>query len=214
MRVRDKMTPHPITVTKEKSVRQAWRLIREKGIRRLPVVEGKKLIGIVTDRDLRLALPSPLQVEAIEELLQRFDRLKVQDIMRKDVIVVSPETPVEDAAWILISRKIGGLPVVSGEELVGIITETDLLEALVEVLGIWATGSRVELVVEERPEAYNEVSRVVQERGGKVLDAVAARVADQGRERPVLIVRVKTPELEELIRALEEAGCLVLPPAL
>ncbi len=214
MRVRDKMTPHPITVTREESVRHAWELIRGKGIRRLPVVEGKKLVGIITDRDLRLALPSPLQVEAIEELLRRFERLKVQDIMRKEVIVVSPDTPVVDAAWILISRKIGGLPVVDGEELVGIITETDLLEALVEVLGVWATGSRVELVVEEGPEAYHQVSRVVQERGGKVLEAVAARVVEQGREQPVLIVRVKTPELEELIQALEEAGCRVLPPTL
>lgn len=108
MRVRDKMTPHPTTVTREESVRHAWELIRGKGIRRLPVVEGKKLVGIITDRDLRLAFPSPLQVEAIDELLRRFERLKVQDIMRKGVIVVSPETAVSVASLLLTGESWSG----------------------------------------------------------------------------------------------------------
>lgn len=211
MRVQEKMRRDPMTVAPEESVRSAWQLLREGRIRHLPVVEKGRLVGIVTDRDLRLALPSPVQTGAVGELLQRLEQLQVEDIMTREVITVTPETSIEDAAWLLLSHRIGGLPVLEGEELVGIITETDLLEAFVEMLGIWSTGSRVELVVEEKPGAFTKISQIVQERGGEVLGAVAARMLDRGKW--VLVIRVRTPELDELLQALKEAGHPVLSSA-
>lgn len=211
MRVREKMRRGVMTVAPEESVRSAWQLLREGRIRHLPVVEKGRLVGIVTDRDLRMALPSPVQPGAVEELLQRLEQLRVEDIMTREVITVTPETSIEDAAWLLLSRRIGGLPVLEGEELVGILTETDLLEAFVEMLGIWSTGSRIELVVEEKPGAFTTVSQIVQERGGEVLGAVAARMLDQ--RKWALLIRVRTPELDDLLKALEEAGHPVLSAA-
>jgi len=121
-----------ITVTKKESFRHVMNLIRQHGIRHLPVVEGKRLLGIVTDRDIRQAAPSATTSLEIHELHYLLEKVTVNEIMTKKVITVTPSTDVRDAAKLLLKHKIGGLPVVRGETLVGIVTETDILRAFVE----------------------------------------------------------------------------------
>ena len=120
-----------VTADKEASLRRARRILDQHRIRHLLVVDGKRLVGIVTDRDIRTAAPSsksPLTTAEREEFM---DELKVVEVMSRRLITASPDTTIREAARVMVSEKIGCLPVVNENQLVGIVTETDLLEILV-----------------------------------------------------------------------------------
>jgi acetoin utilization protein AcuB len=128
------MTRDPVTVSSTDSIRIAIERMRERGCRRLPVVENTKLVGIVSDRDMRRATNSPyvLREKWYDEFM--LDQIPVRACMSPNPISVTPQTHLVDAAKLMRDRKIGGLPVVDGEFLVGIVTETDLLNYLIRLL--------------------------------------------------------------------------------
>lgn len=130
MEVREWMTKDPVVVAPTVSIKAAWRILQERRIRHLPVVEGGRLVGIVTDRDLRRVLPSPATSLEIHELNYLLDKLTVAEVMTKDVITTAPFVSVPEAARTLLRNRIGALPVMEGGALVGILTQTDVLEAL------------------------------------------------------------------------------------
>lgn len=132
MRVADWMNKALVVVTPDVPVKEAMRLLQEKRIRHLPVVEKEELVGIITDRDLRSVTPSPATSLSIYEINYLLDKLTVREVMTKKVFTVSPEAELEEAARLILERKIGALPVVKDRTLVGIITETDLLRAFLE----------------------------------------------------------------------------------
>lgn len=132
MRVRDLMTTAPITVTPSTTVVEAKALMARCHIRHLLVVEDGRLLGILTDRDIRLNLASPATSLSVWELNYLLARLTVDQIMTKAVITVDPQTDARSAARLMLEHKIGGLPVVDGRRLVGIVTETDLVRAFAE----------------------------------------------------------------------------------
>ncbi len=135
MQVEKWMNRDVMTVAPDDSFRVAMNLIRQKGIRHLPVVEGKRLVGIVTDRDLRQAAPSGATSLSIHELHYLLEKVTIRDVMTKQVVTIRPEQTVEEAALLLLGHRIGGLPVVRDGELVGIITETDILQAFLQLRG-------------------------------------------------------------------------------
>ncbi|HSC71865.1 MAG TPA: CBS domain-containing protein, partial [Candidatus Methylomirabilis sp.] len=154
MHVRERMKRDPVTVQKDDSFRYALKLIRKEGIRHLPVLDGKRLVGIVTDRDLRQSAPSPATTLEVHELNYLLERLKIEAIMTRKVITVAPDSSLLDAAKLLLAHKIGCVPVVEHEELVGIITEGDLLRALVDLQERAEGLPLADLMVEERPGAF------------------------------------------------------------
>lgn len=129
--IRQWMTPDPVCVTPETTVPDAALLMRKGGFRRLPVLEGGKLVGIVTDRDLKEAMPSDATSLSIWELNYLVAKLPVREVMSYPVITIDEDATLEQAARTMLENKLGGLPVVSGERLVGIITVTDVLRAFV-----------------------------------------------------------------------------------
>jgi len=131
MRVRDLMTEAPLTAPRSMPVLDARRLMDDKRIRHLLVVEHGTLVGIVTDRDIRLNMPSPATSLSVWELNHLLARLTVGEVMTASVIVVEPDRDARAAAALLVEEKIGALPVVDGERLVGIVTDTDVLRAFV-----------------------------------------------------------------------------------
>jgi len=133
--VREKMNRNIITITPDQSLQMARERMHKHGIRRLPVVEHGKLIGIITDRDVRQAWASPATSLATHELLYLLDRLTVAEVMTSKAFTVTPDTPLVEAARLLRDHKIGGLPVLEGSQVVGMITGTDLLEAFIEMFG-------------------------------------------------------------------------------
>jgi acetoin utilization protein AcuB len=203
MLVKERMKRDPVTVRKDDSFRYALKLIRKEGIRHLPVLDGKKLVGIVTDRDLRQAAPSPATTLEVHELNYLLERLKVEAIMTKTVITVGPERSLLDAAKLLIGHKVGCLPVVDGDELVGIITEGDILLAYVEREEKLETAPAGELMLEDRPGALEAVAAAVGAGPATVVSGVSVR---RGEPRPVLLVRAPSSVAADLPRRLAAAG--------
>ena len=132
MRVIDLITGPPITIPSAMPVLEARRVMQERAIRHLLVVDDGRLTGIVTDRDIRLNMPSPATTLSVWEVNYLLARLTVGEVMTRSVIVVEPDRPARAAAQLLLTEKIGALPVVDGDRLVGIVTETDFLRAFVE----------------------------------------------------------------------------------
>jgi acetoin utilization protein AcuB len=132
--VGDLMTKDVLTVNRDEPIRRPWELVEEKRLRRFPVMDGDRLVGIITDRDLRNATAS--SVVLTEKKYHDFllDTVKVESVMTPNPKTVSPDTSLIDAARIILEMKVGGLPVIEEGRLVGIITETDLIGALVELL--------------------------------------------------------------------------------
>lgn len=132
--VADIMTPNPVTVTPRNAIRTAVNLMREGGFRRLPVVDRGRLVGIITDRDLRRAANSPFVVR--EQWYDNFilDHIEVGSCMTPNPITIEPGKSIVEAAHVMRNHKIGGLPVVSDGQLVGIVTDTDLLDFLIKLL--------------------------------------------------------------------------------
>src|SRR5215207_10447375 len=145
--VRDSMTREVVTLSPQTTAAEALALCRERRIRHLPVMEERRLVGIVSDRDLRSATPAlgdPARAEALQEI-------RAEGVMSRDVLSAHPEDPIEQAANTMREEKIGCLPVIEGDALVGILTSSDVLEALVFLIGAHEPGSRVEVVMPDRP---------------------------------------------------------------
>lgn len=137
--VADIMTANPVTVTPRNAIRTAVNLMRESGCRRLPVVDRGRLVGIITDRDLRRAANSPFVVR--EQWYDNFilDHIEVGSCMTPNPITVEPGMLIAEAARVMRNHKIGGLPVIADGQLVGIVTDTDLLDFMIELLEHAAT---------------------------------------------------------------------------
>lgn len=135
MQVVERMKTKLVVASPTDSVAAAWRLLRQHQIRHLPVVEDGKLVGIVTDRDIRLVFPSALTSGRREQdPHDALEKVAVREIMTGQVVTVAPEASIVNVARLLLERRIGGLPVVQGSRLVGIITKTDILAAFVDVV--------------------------------------------------------------------------------
>jgi len=202
------MRPNPITVSPQDSFRCAAALIRQRGIRQLPVVERGRLVGMVTDRDLRRA--SPAAAPETQASAPPPERLTVRELMTPRVITVAPDTPLEEATRLLLAHRIGALPVVRGEALIGLLTEADILRALVEIPRKRGEASRLELLLKEQPGAFLEVCRIVREQGGDIVGVLGATATHHGVEKQVVVLRLEGIDMEALVRDLEATGHTVL----
>ena len=127
--VRDFMTPTPISVSPNTPVDEARALMQQHRIRHLPVLDHGRLVGIVSDRDIRLVLPSPATSLSVYEIGYLLTRLTVAEIMTRGPLTIAPERPITEAVRRMLANKVGTLPVVAGGQLVGIVTRTNLLQA-------------------------------------------------------------------------------------
>ncbi len=205
MLVGERMTPRPITVTEETSLPEALELMRKEKIRRLPVLDKHgKLVGIVTELDLLRASPSPATTLSIYEIPYLLSKVKMRDIMTHEVITVTEDTPIEEAARIMADNKIGGLPVMRDGKLVGIITETDIFKLMLELFGARQSGIRVTLSVPDEKGVLARVTGKIAELGGNILSLGTAMGEDPTTS--VLILRVADVSQEALVEALNSLG--------
>ncbi|MBI4012591.1 MAG: CBS domain-containing protein [Candidatus Rokubacteria bacterium] len=196
--IRDVMSTDLVTVRPAESVRRAYEIMRDRRIRHLLVTEYGRLVGILSDRDLRPILLSPGLTGA-----------SVAEVMSETPTTIAPGASVEDAASLLVVRKIGCLPVVEEERLVGIVTETDLLAVLVELLGLLSQSTRVDVVVPGGPDAYEKVVEVIRDHQGQII-SVGAVPSPIGET--VFSVRLEPCDPRPLVAALTKAGFQVLSP--
>jgi acetoin utilization protein AcuB len=171
------------------------------------VVDGKgKLEGIVSERDLMYASPSPATSLTVWEITYLLSKLEVQEIMTKDVITTTADTPIEDAAHLMVEHKIGGLPVVDDQNrVVGIITETDIYRTFVEMFGGGRSGVRLTLEVPERKRVILDLSKAISELDGDIVSVGSFEGAVSGNRRLVIKVQeVGKDQLLERIEALDD----------
>ncbi|EEG77153.1 CBS and ACT domain-containing protein [Dethiobacter alkaliphilus] len=210
MLIKDRMTKDVITVSPETTVPDALNLMEEKDVRHLPVVEKGRLTGIVSMLDLVRATPSPATSLSIWELNYLLAKLPVQDIMTKDVISVGPDTPIDDAALLMRTNKIGGLPVVKEEQVVGIVTETDIFSAVLEMFGVTRGGLRLTLELPDQHGALVKAAEMFRNFG---VNVVSLTVLPSDAEKNVgqSVWRLQDCEnVDELLDFLKEKSYRVI----
>jgi len=169
MLVGDRMSHPVISINPDLPVVDALNLMKRERIRRTPVVKNGKMIGIVSDKDLLNASPSSATSLSVWEMNYLLSRIKVKDLMTKKVLTVSEDTPIEEAARIMADNKIGGLPVMRADHIVGIITETDLFKILLELMGAREPGVRMSVLILDRPGQLAKLTNTIANLNGNII---------------------------------------------
>ena len=214
MLVTNWMSKNIITVDENDSMQEAMKLLKEHDIRMLPVMKKGKLVGIVTDRDLKRASASDATTLEIHELFYLLSRIKVKNLMTKEVITVPPDFTVEETALVLQKNKISGAPVVDSRgKLVGTITQTDLFSVLISLTGVAKGGIQFGLQVEDRPGSIKEVADIIRKYGGRMVSILSSydEVPEGYRKVYIRMRSIERSELQNLIQELKsKAGLLYM----
>ena len=214
MLVKNWMSKDVITVDENDSMHDATKRLKEHDIRMLPVIKKGRLIGILTDRDLKRASASDATTLEVHELLYLLTRVKVKDIMTKDVVTVLPDYTVEETAQVLQKNRISGAPVVGANgQLVGTITQTDLFRVLISLTGVGNGGIQFGFQVEDRPESIKEGCDIIRAYGGRMISILTSYddVPEGYRKVYIRMRRIERSELQKLIQELEsKAGLLYM----
>lgn len=212
MKVKDRMTPNPKTTAIDASVGDVWRYMKEHHLRRVPVMDRGKLVGIITRNnfgarpDLNLRGSSMATRYFTSEEEQQLSKMKVRDIIPTDqeLITVDQEAYIEQAARLMRDNKIEGLPVVDENgQLVGIITESDIFDSFLEMLGINRKGTRINLRIEDKPEDMIRIGQILAGFKVKIANLVTQEIKG---EKSLLILRINTTESKLIVDALKAEG--------
>src|SRR5574341_437096 len=203
MLVQHWMTRNPITIEADTPFLEARLILKEKRIRHLPVVDRGKLIGVVTDRDVKEAAPSGATTLDVFEMNYLLLKMKVRDLIKQEPVTIKPTNSVEKAALLMHDHRIGCLPVVDeAGKLVGLITETDLLEVMVEILGYKEKGTRIAFEVPDTPEACQELVRVLRDFRLDFRSIVSTALHTRPGFRD-FVIRVRGEQADALVKELK-----------
>ena len=197
------MNPKVITVDADDSMLDATKLLKEHNIRHLPVLEKGKLVGVITDRDLKRAAPSDATALEAHELLYLIANIKVREIMTKNPITVPYNFTIEEAAELLLQARISGMPVVDKDgDVIGTITQTDLFKVLISLTGVGKKGVQFAFLLEDRPGSIKDVADVIRAYGGRMASILSSyEKAPEGHRyvyiRMYDVNREKMPQLKE-----------------
>jgi len=196
MQIKSLMASHPITVTERQTIPQALELMKLNAIRHLPVVDGKmNLKGLLTLADLKRALLPSMLAD-----------LTLTDLMIHNPITITPESDVEIAAQLIYKHKISGLPVTRGPKLVGIITESDLLRAFIDMMGILSSSARIDVTTSEGPGGLNKAIQIIHSQGGDIINV--GMTAERTAKRTYYF-RITSCDTQPIKKALEDGGFVV-----
>jgi acetoin utilization protein AcuB len=198
------MTANPTTITSSMTIVDALQLMRNNKFRRLPVVDNGKLVGIVTDRDLREVSASPATSLSVFELNYLLAKMQVKDIMTKQVLTINAAATVEEAALLMYNNKIGGLVVVDDNQaVVGILTETDIFKAFVDAMGLPQGKTRLSILVPDKVGVVSDISGVFKEQGVS-MGSFVCYPADDGQYE--VIIRADIKDVKTLTDKLAALG--------
>ena len=206
------MSKPVITVGANDPMQKATKLLKEHNIRILPVMENGKLVGIITDRDLKRASASDATTLEIHELLYLLSKIKVKEIMTKDPITIPPYYTLEETARVLLENKISGAPVVNDKgKVIGIITRDDMLKVLVNMTGVDKRGVQFVFQVENRPKSIHELTDVIRKYGGRMVSILTSYEKAPPGQRNVCIraYRIDRKILPQLLEDLEKKATLL-----
>ena len=203
MLVRDLMTLNPITITGDMTVMDALNLIKEKSVRRLPVLDkAGQIVGMVSEKDLFYASPSPVTSLNVWEVKEMLHLLTVNKIMSTKVVTIGDDAPLEDAAVLMAANKISGLPVTSGKSLMGIITETDLFKAFLKLLGANRSGVRITVVVPGSKGTMARISNAIFSCGGNIVGLGLNELEKSGKGHWEVTFKIQGAAKEKLLESI------------
>ncbi|RJQ47037.1 MAG: CBS domain-containing protein [Nitrospiraceae bacterium] len=203
MFVSDWMTKKVITVSPDDSVTDAIKLMKEKGIKHLPVLKDDKLKGIVSDRDIREFSPSKATTLDVYEMHYLVAKTKVRDIMKSKVITTTPDTPVEEAAMVMHDKEIGCLPVMESSKLAGIISDMDIYRVLIDITGVRHGGHRLYMTIEDRPGSIKDVADIIRKHGFGLQSVLTSYEGVKAGHRDIVIRTKGTGDFRNLRAELE-----------
>ena len=212
MLVKNWMSKEVVTVDINNSMIEATKKLKEHNIGMLPVMKKGKLVGIVTDRDLKKASASDATTLEIHELLYLVSNIKVKDLITKDPITVPPDYTIGETAELLLEKNISGVPVVGKNgEVAGVITKADIFRALISLTGLKRKGTQFAFELEDRPGSIKEVSDIIRRHGGRMASILSTydRVKEGHRKVYIRIYGVDRPQLEQLKEKLREKADLL-----
>ncbi len=203
MFVKQIMSANPITISPDAGILEAANLMREKKIRRLPVVKGDKVVGIVTEMDILKVQPSQATTLSVFEVNYILAKMKVSDVMAKKLLTVQAEATLEEAALIMRENEVGGLPVVSGNKLVGVITESNIFDAFIDLLGLKRAGTRLTIEVDDRPGILRDIGEITAKHNVNV-SSFAAYYPEE--KKSILVVRLETTQVDKICADIKAHG--------
>jgi acetoin utilization protein AcuB len=203
MYVQQFMTSRVITVSPSENILNAMNIMKTKRINRLPVVKNGKLVGLVTDGDLRAASPSPVTTLSRFEMNELLSKVSIKDVAVKKVVTCTPHTMIEDAALLMREHKIGALPVMEGDKLVGIITENNIMDAFLDIMGARSPGKRIVVEVQDEMGIISEVSSIIRL---FEVDITSLAVYHLPNNMAQILCRLDGEGTEEAVKALIEKG--------
>ena len=212
MLVKNWMSKTVVTVDENDSMQDAMKLLKDHDIKMLPVLKKGKLVGVVTDRDLKEASASDATTLEVHELLYLVSKIKVKDIMSKDPITVPIDFTVEETAEILLRNKISGAPVVDQDgHVVGVITKDNLFQVLIALTGVGKRGIQFAFQLEDRPGSIKEVADIIRNYGGRMVSILSTyeRVPKGFRKVYIRMFGVDRPKLSNLKKELSQKGTIL-----
>ncbi len=200
MFVRSKMTSNPFTVFSRSNCSDAQELIKKHGVKRLPVLKGDKLVGLVSSNDIANYSPSRATSLSMGEISYLLAKTKISDIMTRNPITISSKALLEEAAILIRDSDVGCLPVVDDGKLVGIITSSDLLDAFIELLGFKAPGTRLTIEATDAPGILSEVTGIFGEFNANITHVAVCRSSGGKSDVVIGTDSYNTPEIESLLK--------------
>ena len=212
MLVRNWMNPTVISIEAQGSMADALQLMKENGIKTLPVFDRGSLVGVLTDRDLKRASASDATLLEVHELLHLLGRVKVRDIMSRKPITIPDTYTIEEAAEVLHDHHISGAPVLDDRgRLVGLVTQDDLFRALMSLTGVKRRGIHLAFELEDRPGSIKEMADVIRRFGGRMVSILSScdRAPQGFRHVYIRAYEVDREQMDVLLKELQAAGRLL-----
>jgi Predicted transcriptional regulator, contains C-terminal CBS domains len=203
MYVKNRMTANPYTIAFDAPITDVIELMREKNLKRVPVVDGERIVGILTHSDIQKVSPTKATTLSIYELTYLLSKTKVSDAMTKEVVTISPDALLEEAAVLMRDNKISTLAVVKNQKLVGIITESDIFDAFIDLLGFRDVGSRITIQVTDAPGVLADIAEVFHTNDSNITHIA---VYSGGAGNAEIVIRTNTINTDVIEKKLREQG--------
>src|SRR5690554_219629 len=207
MFVRNKMTTNPFTISPDDTIPDAHEMMKEHGVRRLPVMKNGKLVGIVSNEDIEKYSPSKATTLSMGEITYLLSKTKIGQIMTKNLITISSCALLEEAALLMRDNKVGFLPVVDDDKLVGIITESDIFDSFIELLGFRDSGTRLTIEADDEPGIMSNLTKIIGEFGANITHVAVYRGVTG---KSAVVISVNTLNTSAIEKSIEEHGFSIL----
>ncbi len=208
MIVKEVMSKNPVSIGPASKLRAVDNLMKANKVRHVPVIKNGKLVGIVTEKDIRYAMiPEKIPGKKVPHEWN-LDHLKVQDIMTNNAITISQEAQVEEAARIIYGYKIGALPVMKNNKLVGIISVMDILGIFIEMMGMLKSSSRIDVLMKESQVNFDKVSKIIYKNNGQII-SVGITPYPKDKKKSIYLFRLESCNVKPIAKDIKKEGFVV-----